>query len=57
MALSYVHGASTQPLIGKTIGALFDETCAAHPETLALIRAAPFGRMTGRTCRERLIRE
>ena len=37
MALSYVHGASTQPLIGKTIGALFDETCAAHPETLALV--------------------
>jgi len=37
MALSYVHGASTQPLIGKTIGALFDETCAGHPERLALI--------------------
>src|SRR5688572_15421338 len=37
MALSYVHGASTRPLIGKTIGALFDETCAAHPDTLALI--------------------
>jgi fatty-acyl-CoA synthase len=37
MALSYVHGASTAPLIGKTIGALFDETCAAHPDNLALI--------------------
>jgi fatty-acyl-CoA synthase len=37
MALSYVHGASTQPLIGKTIGAVFDETCAAHPDTLALV--------------------
>ena len=37
MALSYVHGASTQPLIGKTIGAQFDETCEAHPDTLALI--------------------
>jgi len=35
--LSYVHGASGQPLIGKTIGGLFDETCAAHPERLALI--------------------
>ena len=35
--LSYVHGASTQPLIGKTIGALFDETCAEHPDRLALI--------------------
>src|SRR5688572_8465433 len=37
MALSYVHGASTRPLIGKTIGALFDETCAAHPDQLALV--------------------
>jgi len=35
--LSYVHGASTQPLIGKTIGALFDETCAADPDRLALV--------------------
>jgi len=35
--LSYVHGASEKPLIGKTIGALFDETCAAHPGRLALI--------------------
>ncbi|MBI1197750.1 MAG: AMP-binding protein [Phenylobacterium sp.] len=35
--LSYVHGASTTPLIGKTIGVLFDETCAAHPDALALI--------------------
>lgn len=35
--LSYVHGASEQPLIGRTIGALFDETCAAHPDRLALI--------------------
>jgi fatty-acyl-CoA synthase len=35
--LSYVHGASTTPLIGKTIGVLFDETCAAHPDALALV--------------------
>lgn len=35
--LSYVHGASSQPLIGKTIGAVFDETCAAHPDRLAVI--------------------
>ena len=34
---SYVHGASTQTLIGKTIGAQFDETCAAYPDNLALI--------------------
>jgi fatty-acyl-CoA synthase len=37
MALSYVHGASTQPLIGRTIGAQFDETCAAWPDNIALI--------------------
>jgi len=36
-SLSYVHGAGGAPLIGKTIGALFDETCAAHPDALALI--------------------
>jgi fatty-acyl-CoA synthase len=35
--LSYVHGASTQPLIGQTIGAVFDATCLAHPDRLALI--------------------
>jgi len=35
--LSYVSGVSQQPLIGKTIGACFDETAAAHPDTLALI--------------------
>ena len=34
---SYVHGASPQPLIGQTIGALFDATCAAHADTTALI--------------------
>ncbi|MBW8812090.1 MAG: AMP-binding protein [Caulobacterales bacterium] len=36
-ALSYVHGASDKPLIGKTIGAMFDEACAAHPDALALV--------------------
>jgi fatty-acyl-CoA synthase len=35
--LSYVSGVSERPLIGKTIGAFFDEVCAAHPERLALI--------------------
>ncbi len=35
--LSYVHGASTQPLIGRTIGDQFDATCAAHPDRLALV--------------------
>ena len=34
---SYVHGASVQPLIGRTIGDRFDATCAADPHRLALI--------------------
>ena len=34
---SYVHGASPQPLIGQTIGALFDAACAAHADGMALI--------------------
>jgi fatty-acyl-CoA synthase len=37
MTSSYVHGASTQPLIGKTIGVCFDETVAAHGGELALV--------------------
>jgi fatty-acyl-CoA synthase len=35
--LSYVNGASSQPLLGLTIGAAFDATCAAHPDIPALI--------------------
>jgi fatty-acyl-CoA synthase len=35
--LSYVHGASGPPLIGKTIGAFFDEVCASFPGEMALI--------------------
>ncbi len=35
--LSYVSGASTRPLLGQTIGACFDATCAAHPDRMALI--------------------
>lgn len=36
-ALSYVHGADARPLLGQTIGAAFDATCAAHPDIPALI--------------------
>jgi fatty-acyl-CoA synthase len=36
-ALSYVHGASSLPLIGRTIGALFDETAEREADQLALI--------------------
>ncbi len=35
--LSYVSGASTQPLLGLTIGACFEATCSAHPHAPALI--------------------
>jgi fatty-acyl-CoA synthase len=35
--LSYVNGASSKPLLGLTIGAAFDATCAAHPDVPALI--------------------
>ncbi|MDB5496318.1 MAG: AMP-dependent synthetase and ligase [Phenylobacterium sp.] len=35
--LSYVNGASVQPLLGQTIGACFDATCAAHLGQMALI--------------------
>jgi fatty-acyl-CoA synthase len=36
-ALSYVHGASDQPLLGQTIGAAFDARAAADPDGVALI--------------------
>src|SRR5258708_10430171 len=35
--MSYVNGASTKPLLGQTIGACFNATCAAHPGQMALI--------------------
>ena len=35
--LSYVSGPSTRPLLGQTIGAAFDEACAAHGGQTALI--------------------
>lgn len=34
---SYLSGASTQPLIGQTIGTVFDETCAKYAHKEALI--------------------
>ncbi|CAN5121097.1 AMP-binding protein [soil metagenome] len=35
--LSYVHGASSVPLIGATIGGYFDQTVAGFPEREALV--------------------
>jgi fatty-acyl-CoA synthase len=37
LELSYVHGASDQPLIGKTIGEFFDEACAKWAARPALV--------------------
>lgn len=34
---SYVHGASAQPLIGQTIGQLFDQACREHARSEALV--------------------
>jgi len=37
LTLSYVHGASDQPLIGATIGQFFDAVCAKWPHRPALV--------------------
>src|ERR1700740_218109 len=37
LELSYVDGASDQPLIGKTVGQFFDEACAKWPSRPALV--------------------
>ena len=37
LELSYVYGASDRPLIGKTVGQLFDEASAKWPSRPALI--------------------
>ncbi|MGB3745384.1 MAG: AMP-binding protein [Xanthobacteraceae bacterium] len=37
LELSYVHGASDQPLIGKTIGQFFDDACAKWATRPALV--------------------
>ncbi len=35
--MSYVHGASAEPLIGSSIGAYFDAVCERYPEREALV--------------------
>src|ERR1700686_2882330 len=37
LKLSYVHGASDQPLIGETIGQFFDAACAKWASRPALV--------------------
>nr|WP_199043375.1 AMP-binding protein [Dyella sp. ASV24] len=36
-AASYVHGVSSQPLLGDTVGTLLDRIAATHPERPALV--------------------
>ena len=54
--LSYVSGASTMPLIGATIGALFDRTAAAAPLGEALVVRHQGIRWTWQDLRERVDR-
>ncbi|MBQ4856390.1 AMP-binding protein [Rhodanobacter sp. B2A1Ga4] len=47
-APSYVHGASPQPLLGDTVGALIDRIAAAHPDRPALVVRAQGVRLSYR---------
>jgi Acyl-CoA synthetases (AMP-forming)/AMP-acid ligases II len=52
--LSYVNGSSTKPLIGETIGRIFDAVCADHPERLALVSCHQRVRWTYAELKERV---
>lgn len=52
--LSYVHGASAVPLIGSTIGDLFDDIVARGPESEALVVRHQGVRWTYRELQERV---
>ena len=45
-ALSYVHSASERPLLGKTIGTLFDEAVNSTPDRTAVVFSARKIRLT-----------
>jgi fatty-acyl-CoA synthase len=47
-AASYVHGVSSQPLLGDTVGSLLDRIAAAHPERPALVVRAQHVRLSYR---------
>jgi len=51
-SLSYVHGASLQPLIGTTIGDFFDRICSKHGGSEALVIGHQGLRMTYALLRE-----
>ena len=48
------HGASSEPLIGETIGRFFDAACAEHAEREALIVRHQGVRITYAELRERV---
>tara|TARA_R110002096_G_scaffold395124_3_gene590449 strand:- start:1621 stop:3297 length:1677 start_codon:yes stop_codon:yes gene_type:complete len=52
--LSYDHGVSDIPLMGKTIGAVFDETVARFPDKVALISRHQNIRWTYREYQEKV---
>ncbi len=49
---SYASGASTQPLIGETIGAYFDRVAERYPDNEAVVAVHQHVRMTYRQMRE-----
>ncbi|WP_425409342.1 AMP-binding protein [Hyphococcus sp.] len=51
---SYVFGANSQPLIGETIGELFDRVCDAQPDALAVVARHQELRLTFRELRQRV---
>src|ERR1700722_2457500 len=54
LAQSYVHGASAEPLIGETIGALLDRIAAEAPDSPALVMRHQNIRWNYRQLRERV---
>jgi len=56
MTLSYVHGVSSRPLIGETVGGLFDRIAADHADNDALIVSHQQIRWTYRELSDRVER-
>ena len=54
--MSYVHGASAEPLIGSTIGAYFDAVCARHAGGEALVVAHQGARLSYAALRDEVDR-
>jgi fatty-acyl-CoA synthase len=52
--LSYVHGVSSEPLVGQTVGACFDATSERFPDRQALVVAHQDVRWTYAELRERV---